>query len=148
MSRSANITSMATKTASAMPDELTGDEWRGLLDTRPNTLLIGPADATGRVIDALLPRLQAPVCRCDAAGLSLPATSSGTLIVDDVTALSGRDQQRLLDWLIETGPATQVVTTASSALFPRVEDGAFLDVLYYRLNIMSFTFGPGGRRSA
>ena len=139
---------MITKAASVIPDELTTEEWRGLLTARPNTLLMGPAAATGRVIEALLPRLEPPVCRCDAACLSLPATAEGTLILDNVAALSGDAQQRLLDWLLEPGRSTQVVTTAGSAVFPHVTDGAFLDMLYYRLNVMSFTIGAGVRRSA
>ena len=139
---------MITKAASVIPDDLTTEEWRGLLTARPNTLLIGPAHATGRVIEALLPRLQQPVCRCDAAGLSLPGPAAGTLIVDNVAALSEEDQRRLLDWLLESGRLTQVVATARSAVFPRVADGAFLDMLYYRLNVMSFTVGAGVRRSA
>ena len=132
---------MLSQSASVIPEDLTAEDWRGLLATYPNTLLIGPADATARVLDALTPRLRQPIARCDAAGLSLPADPAGTLIINDVTTLSAADQERLLEWLVEPSRLTQVVATATGAVFPQVADGAFLDVLFYRLNVMSFTLG-------
>jgi hypothetical protein len=139
---------MVGKTASLIPEDLTAEDWRGLLGAYPNALLIGPSNATGRVIEALLPQLQQPVCRCAGGGLTLPENSGGTLIVDDVAALSPDDQRRLLAWLLEPGRMTQVVATASCALFPRVTNGSFLDVLYYRLNVMAFTLGSNPGHSA
>jgi len=139
---------MVGKTASIIPEDLTVEDWRGLLGAFPNALLIGPPEATGRVIEALLPKLQQPVNRCAGAGLSLPKDAGGTLIVEEVAALSTADQERLLEWLLEPGRLTQVVTTASSAVFPHVASGSFLDVLYYRLNVMAFTLGTGSGRPA
>src|SRR5260221_9038581 len=139
---------MVGKTASVIPEDLTAEDWRGLLGAYPNALFVGPSDATGRGIEALLPQLQQPVCRCAGGGLALPQNPGGTLIVDEVAALSPDDQRRLLAWLLEPGRLTQVVATASTTLFPRVTSGLFLDVLYYRLNVMAFTLGGGAERSA
>ena len=39
-------------------------------------------------------------------------------------------------WLDDAVGTVQVIATTSEPLFPLVERGAFLDVLYYRLNIL------------
>lgn len=39
----------------------------------------------------------------------------------------------LLDWLSDA-VAVKVISTATASLLPRIERGAFLDSLYYRLN--------------
>ena len=91
----------------------------------------------------MLPQLQQPISRCAGARLSLPEDPGGTLIVEEVAALSTDDQRRLLDWLLEPGRLTQVLATASTPVFPHVANGSFLDVLYYRLNVMAFTVGSG-----
>jgi transcriptional regulator of acetoin/glycerol metabolism len=39
----------------------------------------------------------------------------------------------LLDWMEHADGRTQVVSTSSAALLPRVQCGAFIDTLYYRL---------------
>src|SRR5947208_1296636 len=104
------------KAVPVLPDDLTAEDWHGLIGSFPNALLVGPAASTGRVMEALLPQLQQPVCRCAGARLSLPENPGGTLIVEEVAALSADDQRRLLDWLLEPGRLTQVVATASSAV--------------------------------
>jgi hypothetical protein len=56
------------------------------------------------------------------------------MILQDVGALTDGDQHRLLDWLDRAPGRTQVVSTTPAPLFPRVQGGAFIDRLYYRLN--------------
>ena len=56
------------------------------------------------------------------------------MILQDVGALTDGDQHRLLDWLDRTPGRTQVVSTTPAPLYPRVQAGAFIDRLYYRLN--------------
>lgn len=60
----------------------------------------------------------------------------GTLILHEVGALPHDDQRQLLEWLEPAARRVQVISTTSASLFPRVEVGAFSDVLYYRLNTM------------
>jgi len=102
---------------------------------RTNVFLIGPAARCDDVIATLGPDLIAPIVVCRARdGLELPPPAMvGTLILRDVDALVRADQRRLLDWL---GPAVavKVISTATESLLPRIERGAFLDSLYYRLN--------------
>jgi DNA-binding NtrC family response regulator len=57
----------------------------------------------------------------------------GALILHGVDALVHADQRRLLDWLGDA-LAVKVISTAPAPLLPRIERGAFLDSLYYRLN--------------
>ena len=110
-------------------------EWRVFTKAQPNTLMEGEPVAISRVLRAAWPGLQQPVFSCDADRFVLPTESShGTVILQRVHDLGAADQQRLLDWLGRDGRRTRLITTSSESLFPRVEDGAFLADLYYRLN--------------
>ena len=102
---------------------------------RTNVFLIGPVARCDDVIATLGPDLIEPMVVCRArAGLVLPSgVMVGTLILRDVDALVHADQQRLLDWL-DDAVAVKVISTATAPLLPRIERGAFLDALYYRLN--------------
>lgn len=62
--------------------------------------------------------------------------SAATIVLHDIGELAGHEQTRLLDWLTRSLCRTQVVSTTSAPLFPRVEAGAFDDALYYRLNVI------------
>ena len=68
----------------------------------------------------------------------------GTLVLQAANHLSGNDQNRLLQWFAQGSCSTQVIATASSPFFPLVERKAFLDALYYRLNVMCLPVGPRG----
>jgi hypothetical protein len=63
-----------------------------------------------------------------------PVAWARTMILPDVGALTRADQHRLLDWLDHAARRTQVVSTTPEPLLPRVQAGAFLERLYYRLN--------------
>ena len=105
---------------------------------RANVLVVGPDDALKRLLDAVLPSLREPISRL-APGHSalLPAVGEcGTLIIENVGALPLHDQQQLFDWLTATVGRTQIVSTTASTLLPLVETGAFIEALYYRLNII------------
>jgi hypothetical protein len=102
---------------------------------RTNVFLIGPAARCDDVIATLGPDLIAPmVVGCARDGLVLPPPAMvGTLILRDVDLLVRADQRRLLEWLGHA-VAVKVISTAIASLLPRIERGAFLDALYYRLN--------------
>jgi transcriptional regulator of acetoin/glycerol metabolism len=69
--------------------------------------------------------------------LVLPQMSHGeTMILHDVGALSLDDQHRLAAWLEGAGRSTHIVSTTPVPLLPHVQAGAFLDKLYYRLNMV------------
>jgi hypothetical protein len=80
--------------------------------------------------------LEKPIATwCAGERLVLPPVAwARTMILQDVGALTYPDQRRLLDWLDRAAGRTQVVSTMPAPLLPRVQAGAFLDRLYYRLN--------------
>jgi hypothetical protein len=124
--------------ASAPPtiSGVSAEEWRVLATARPNLLLVGDAVVTSKILRALRPMLQEPVWVTAAAPLSLPSSSQGTLVVQDGASLAAADQARLLQWLSDHQPGVQLVTTTPTPLLPFVLRGAFLDTLYYCLNVM------------
>jgi hypothetical protein len=103
---------------------------------RVNLLLIAPEGVVRFVLESLFLDLHEPIARWrPSEKLALPrADEGGTLVLHEVGSLSLDDQLRLLDWLERADGRTQVVSTASSALLPRVQAGAFIGTLYYRLN--------------
>ena len=101
---------------------------------RVNLLVIGSAGAIQGVLELLALR-EATTVYCADEPLTLPAVSrTSTLVLHDVAALEYTDQRRLIDWLERTAGRAQVISTASESLLKRVQSGAFIDTLYYRLN--------------
>ncbi|MGH8638098.1 MAG: sigma 54-interacting transcriptional regulator, partial [Burkholderiales bacterium] len=67
--------------------------------------------------------------------LVLPAADrAGTVVLHEIGRLGIHDQIQVLEWLGQAMGRTQVVSTTSASLLPRVQAGAFIDTLYYRLN--------------
>jgi hypothetical protein len=112
------------------------DDWHLARTARVNLLVIHPLGVLPKLLDVLLPELEEPIISWHPGQrLALPTGSpSGTMLLRDVGALASDEQRRLLDWLEETDGRTQVVSTSAEPLLSRVESGAFLDTLYYRLN--------------
>jgi len=111
-------------------------DWEALVATRANTVVVGNEDAALGVWTAVWPTLQKPIYWVDADRLSLPRQSAGTLILRGAHALSPSAQQQVFEWLDRDARATRVLTTTPHSLFPLVEDGSFLEALYYRLNML------------
>jgi hypothetical protein len=113
------------------------DDWSMLQGRHPNVLVTGPRAATRAFIVAITPSLRSPIRLLDCTGrLDLP-TESGTIVLKDVDALSRHEQERLTQWLdTAQPPAWQMIALTTIPLYHRVQTGAFLDALYYRLNIV------------
>jgi hypothetical protein len=129
------------------PVSLAEEDWRLARGARVNLLLVGPDRSIPNTLTALLPDLREPIATWSPGQpFTLPpASQAGTVILYDVGALGHDDQLRLLTWLDQAVGRTQVVSTASAPLLPRVEAGAFIDTLYYRLNVV---LGARGSRLA
>jgi hypothetical protein len=106
-------------------------------ERRPN-LLVACAPGTAGLILPLLNRwCLAPVRRCALPGqLRLPADRKGTLVLERVETLTLRQQINLYDWLTAGHGSPQVVSLTEQTLEPLVAEGAFLEALFYRLNMI------------
>jgi hypothetical protein len=109
-----------------------------LLDgrARMNILLVGSADRVRHVLQTQMATLRKPVVSWSPGeALVLPPVErTGTFILHEVGALSLHDQLQLLEWSAGAMRRTQVISTASAPLLPRVSARGFIDALYYRLN--------------
>jgi hypothetical protein len=104
-----------------------------------NLLLTGRDGVVRNVLEMLLRDADEPITRWfPGEQLVLPHDRwAGTIVLHDVDALDYAAQLQLLDWLEQDVGRTQVVSTTSGPLMPRVEAGTFNDILYYRLNTVS-----------
>jgi hypothetical protein len=104
---------------------------------RVNLLLTGTAPVVQEALARLMPMLRGPVhIWTSGSPLQLPPpTAFGTLILQDVDALSAVDQYRLLKWLDLAAGRTQVISTTGLMLRQEVDADEFHRALYYRLNV-------------
>jgi hypothetical protein len=114
------------------------EEWAVLQSWHPNLLIAGPESATAAALRALSTILRPSIAHWHAAR-PLPAgtfDAPQTLVVHDVSNLSGGEQRRLLDWIRTNEGATQVVSLTTAPLLPHVENGSFDSALFYALNVV------------
>jgi len=86
---------------------------------------------------ALRPHFRKPIWRCKPKkGVPLVQPSGGTLILLEAARLDVKQQEQLLGWFDQFDGSLQIVTTTSQPLFSLVQSGAFLEQLYYGLNVV------------
>jgi hypothetical protein len=118
------------------------DDWRALLRTRANVLVMGPEQALETFVRAAQSDLREPI-RSTACGQTLSLEWARTLILRDVHQLDAAGQQALLAWLNRRENAdTQIVSVTSVPLFASVQANRFDCGLYYRLNTVHFEVRP------
>jgi hypothetical protein len=102
---------------------------------RVNILLAGRDEVVQLVLRTILGHMSSPV-RTWSPGKDVvrPPIGPGTLVIFEVGALALREQIQLLEWSGSLLRNTQVISTTSASLIPRVTAGSFIDMLYYRLN--------------
>jgi hypothetical protein len=133
------------------------DECRRLADllpilrlTHPNVLIVRSALGADRTFERMRPYLRTPI-RCWAPlDMPHPPASDGTLVIQGVEGLSAAQQERLLTSTVGAAFDAQIVSIAGEPLFPLVRRGAFMDRLYYQLNMvyLELTAPPEGVHSA
>jgi hypothetical protein len=69
--------------------------------------------------------------------LRLPVDGRRTVLLGDVSQLTRQQQRDLHDWMERGHEATPIVSVSSVRLWPLVESGAFMEDLYYRLNVVT-----------
>lgn len=128
----------AGDTSTAYVSSLSWEELRLVHVARLNLLLIATDVDTREVLDAFRTYCHEPITTWSPGEpLVLPANAQpGTLMLEDISALTLEDQCRLHGWLGPSAGCTQVVSITSRSLLPSIRAGVFLDTLYYRLNIV------------
>jgi hypothetical protein len=130
-------------------------EWRHFLVSkrpRPNLLILCPSGDIESVVTRLVVSCTGPVHLCRLPGeLSFPGESAepaGTLLIWDVAQLTRFQQLTLHDWISRRPWSTQVICLTSTPLLPLVEDGQFLEGLFYRINVVSLIANLESNRPA
>jgi len=110
---------------------------------RTNVLVVGSSEATRIVLDMLRLDLRGPVLKWrPGQPLELPTRGrAATMVIEDLTRLSDDEQFRILGWLDQVAGQIRVVSTTSIPIWPRVAQGEFNEVLYYRLNTVYVDVG-------
>ena len=111
-------------------------QWLTLRELRPNLLV-----TCGHVeIEAITKHLMAfcapPFHVCPMGTLRLPSAARGTLFVEGVAELTLSQQIFLNDWISAGHDRVQIVSLTSAPLWPLVENGEFLEGLFFRLNVV------------
>jgi hypothetical protein len=128
----------------ALPDAvLLG--WLTARGHRPNVLIECSAANADTVMRHLMTWCSLPFRYCALPGkLELPVTPKGTLLLKDVAAMTLSQQVMLYDWL-SVSRDMQVVSISTAPLLTLVEDGDFLEGLFYRLNVIRLEAMQGTR---
>ena len=106
--------------------------------TRVNVLVVGADAEVATLITSLWPCFGTPVVvrrRGEPLRLTPTVPPVRTAVVYDVDTLTSDEQKALSQWMTETNGA-RVVSTASKSLLSLVNERAFNDALYYRLNVV------------
>ena len=112
-------------------------KWLTTYERRPNLLIVAQGVPVDMVADQLMSVSTRPTLRNNLPGrLQLPATPNGTVVLQNVTALSLAQQIALNDWLADGCGDTQVISIAATPLWPLVLNGEFLEGLFYRLSVV------------
>jgi transcriptional regulator of aromatic amino acid metabolism len=108
---------------------------------RPNFLIHCPDMSVVAAASEVTGLCAGPLHVCVLPGyLRLPDEtrgSHGTFVIGDISKLTLQQQITLSDWMTYRNRSTQVVSLTSVPLLPLVQDGRFLEGLFYRLNIVS-----------
>ena len=105
--------------------------------SRPNVLVVASSADVDRAFELMYPYLRTPIVAwVPRETRELPAISFRTLLIRDVEALTAEQQENLIALICRLAANIQIVSTSKSPLFPLVERGAFLDRLYYQLNVV------------
>jgi len=110
------------------------ENWRALLHTRANMLLIGPRAALDAFLAAAAPEMTEPV-RVAGPNGEIPVGGRGTLIVYDASALDRRQQERLLALSCDAdAERLQIISLSEMHLWQSDGLASIPEDLYYRLN--------------
>jgi hypothetical protein len=125
-------------------------EWQRFLTAerpRPNLLIVCASEEMEAVVSRVMGLCQEPLHARQLPGeLALAKEMTGTLLLWDVAQLTRGQQMFLHDWITNRPPDAQVISITAAPLLPLVEDGQFLEGLFYRINIVSLVVRVGQGR--
>jgi hypothetical protein len=129
----------------ALPDTILLG-WLTTTGHRPNVLIQCTPGSVDAAMRHLMTWCALPFRYCSLPGpLELPNARRGSLLLRDIAALSLSQQVSLYDWLSGVSGDTQVISLTTAPLRTLVEDGEFLEGLYYRLNVIRLAAHQGTR---
>jgi hypothetical protein len=106
-------------------------------ERRPNLMIVARGLPVEAVADQVITLCARPILPSLLPGrLNLPARRNGTIVLQNVTSLSRPQQITLDDWIVGGCGDIQIVSIATMPLWPLVQNGDFLEGLFYRLNIV------------
>ena len=120
-------------------------EWQAVVGSRSNLLIEGDGVLMERFVSELIPHLQGPIVSFPDSG-TMPDPEA-VVLVADVDRLDDSDQQALMAAIDRADGRMQIISTSTTPLFRRVENGDFSAALYYRLNTVWIELSPSGRAS-
>jgi Sigma-54 interaction domain len=102
---------------------------------RPNLMIVSEHASLESVVQQLTDVCEAPIWVSRFPGtLDLPTNIKGTLVLGDVDQLMIGQQIRLSVWLARKGSDVQVVSVTRAPMTQLIEEGRFLEGLFFRLN--------------
>jgi hypothetical protein len=104
-------------------------------ERRPNVLVLADGPRAASVAATIASLCHGPVDSCVLPGaFHLPHPGPTTLLLHDASKLTLPQQIALQDWLNNRVTRAQVIAVTSIPVLPLVNEGLFLESLYYRLN--------------
>jgi hypothetical protein len=103
----------------------------------PNVLISGPEGQTEWTLLQMRPYLRPPLATwVPRENQRAPVGVFRSLLVRGVDSLDASQQEDLIALINRSWGAVQIISIANAPLFPLVTSGAFLQSLYYKLNMV------------
>jgi len=117
---------------------LTQDVLARLKRQHPNILVVGPAAFVHAALRSIEPLVPQPIVSWRPYETrEVPVESYATLVIHRIDTADADQQRQLCEWFDTRPRHVQVVSTTVAPLYPFVQNGTFLEALYYRLNHVS-----------
>ena len=110
--------------------------WKSVISSDANILVQGEEAEIQAYVTAVAPLSPPPVVMVETPSAMLATIGKGSIILDNVARYTLEQQRELLTWLDTEGSGVKLISLSTERLFDLVECGQFLEVLYYRLNVI------------
>ena len=108
-----------------------------LKERHSHVLVVGVEQDLIPALARLRPYLRGPISQWrPAVSTEPPRATKGALIIWGVDSLDHEQQRHFLTWMDGRGANVQIISVAERPVFPLVRRKAFLEDLYYRLNMV------------